>query len=119
MCPAFSFNRPLETVQRPFWWLTGEIRSKGGGFMVVVGFQRVAETAFFYKFEALLSIETHFQCCVIEEHNGAHLIQTAQDHFFITLKLFSPFTTKQVMFQRDITLYSELRAIINLHLKGM
>lgn len=29
--PPFSFNRPLETVQRAFCWLIGEIRSGGAG----------------------------------------------------------------------------------------
>lgn len=44
--PPFSFNRPLETVQRAFCWLIGEIRRKGrerrGG-----GLQRLAEPALF------------------------------------------------------------------------
>lgn len=54
--PPFSFNRPLETVQRAFCWLTGEIRSEwreeGLGVCVFVCvcrgvLQRLAVPAFF------------------------------------------------------------------------
>lgn len=86
--PPFSFNRPLETVQRAFCWLTGEIRSEAGGELrggVGRGLQRLAQLAFyfFYRKEAPLSIGPHLPCSVIVEHNGAHLIQGAQSPFFI------------------------------------
>lgn len=92
--PPFSFNRPLETVQRTFCWLIGEIRSKGGGWL-----QRLAEPAFFFFFhtmEAPLSIGTHLPCCVIVAHNGAHLIQAAQGFF---LKPFSSIHTNKSCFR--------------------
>lgn len=67
--------------------------------MVVVGLQRVAQLAFFYRLEAPLLIETHFLCCVIAEHNGAHLIQTAQSPFLSLLQsYFLHSQPKQAMF---------------------
>lgn len=48
--PPFSFNRPLETVQRAFWWLTAEIRSKGRGF------RDSQSQLFLYRMEAPLSM---------------------------------------------------------------
>ena len=79
--PPFSFNRPLETVQRAFCWLIGEIRSTGGRGGVE-GFRDSQSQLFFYRMEAPLSIGTHLPCCVIVAHNGAHLIEAAQGFFF-------------------------------------
>lgn len=65
---------------------------------------------FFYRMEALLSIETHLPRCVIVVHNGAHLIQAAQSIF---LKPFSPFSAKQVILSRDIAQPFKLTATTN------